>query len=146
MLEIFWSSTRVGTLVTVDGALRATLTAGVLGALAALAGCAHAPPTREPPPRVTLSVSPPPETGSSSAAAEAQSPDSAGASSAAAASSELAEAPQESLEPVTGIDPAAYADLFDRLRAGFALEEVDRPAVTEQITWFAENPDFVQHS
>jgi len=49
-------------------------------------------------------------------------------------------------EPITGIDASAYADLFDRMRAGFALDEVDRPAVTEQLTWFAENPDFVQRS
>ncbi|HYK25327.1 MAG TPA: transglycosylase SLT domain-containing protein, partial [Steroidobacteraceae bacterium] len=49
-------------------------------------------------------------------------------------------------EPITGIDTAAYADLFARMRSGFALDEVDRPAVSEQLTWFAENPDFVQHS
>jgi membrane-bound lytic murein transglycosylase D len=118
----------------VKGARRATLTACLLGALGALAGCAHAPRAPEPPPRVTVTLSPPGAPEGSSAAES---------SSSAEAATEL---PQETPQPITGIDPSAYADLFDRMRGGFALPEVDRPAVTQQLTWFVENPDFVQRS
>ncbi|MGH8218236.1 MAG: LysM peptidoglycan-binding domain-containing protein [Steroidobacteraceae bacterium] len=120
-----------------QGALGAILTACLLGTLGALAGCAQAPRAPEPlPPKITVTVSPPvaPESSSSadtSTDLAAQNPETA---------------PPASPEPITGIDPSAYADLFDRMRAGFALPEVDRPAVTQQLTWFVENPDFVQRS
>jgi len=128
----------------VNGALRATLTVCLLGALGALAGCAHAPPAQKPPPRVTLTVSPPPAPESSSSAAVSN--EVAPETPAASAAASLEPSPEVTPEPITGIDTAAYADLFARMRSGFALDEVDRPAVSEQLTWFAENPDFVQHS
>src|SRR6185437_11078531 len=132
--------------VTVNGALRAVLTACLLGALGVLAGCAHAPPAPAPSPRVTVSVSPPPTPESSSSTAA--SPELAAETPQASAEASLEPSPDTDVdpEPITGIDASAYADLFDRMRAGFALDEVDRPAVTEQLTWFAENPDFVQRS
>lgn len=120
---------------TATGALRVTLTALLLGGVGLLAGCAHAPRAPEPEPKVTVTVSP------AAPAAEL-----AAESAAPGAGSETESRAEPSPEPVTGIDPAAYADLFDRMRAGFALPEVDRPAVTEQLTWFVENPEFVQHS
>lgn len=120
---------------TATGALRVTLTALLLGGVGLLAGCAHAPRAPEPEPKVTVTVSP------AAPAAEL-----AAESAAPGAGSETESRAEPSPEPVTGIDPTAYADLFDRMRAGFALPEVDRPAVTEQLTWFVENPEFVQHS
>lgn len=36
-----------------------------------------------------------------------------------------------------------YDDLLDRLRDGFALEAGDQPAVDEQLSWFARNPDYL---
>ena len=44
------------------------------------------------------------------------------------------------------IDPAAYTDLFARLRAGFKLNEVDAAPVERELDWFVENPDYVQRS
>lgn len=32
------------------------------------------------------------------------------------------------------------------MRAGFALPDVDRPSISQQLAWFVENPDFVQRS
>jgi len=29
-----------------------------------------------------------------------------------------------------------YDDLFDRMRAGFALDEVQEPAIDQQLAWF----------
>ncbi len=52
----------------------------------------------------------------------------------------------QSPEPVVGISPDDYADLFDRLRAGFKLDDVDSKGVTRQLDWFVANPDYVQQS
>ncbi|MGH8149593.1 MAG: LysM peptidoglycan-binding domain-containing protein [Steroidobacteraceae bacterium] len=54
--------------------------------------------------------------------------------------------PGESPEPVAGLDPADYADLFDRIRAGFKLEDVDSPRIDKQLQWFIDNPDWVQRA
>jgi membrane-bound lytic murein transglycosylase D len=48
---------------------------------------------------------------------------------------------------VAGLAPAQYADLFDRMRAGFRLEDgSDHRAVDEQLRWFAANPDYLQRA
>jgi membrane-bound lytic murein transglycosylase D len=36
-----------------------------------------------------------------------------------------------------------FDDLFDRLRDGFALEEVDEPAVDTQLAWFVRNQEYL---
>jgi membrane-bound lytic murein transglycosylase D len=50
------------------------------------------------------------------------------------------------VQPVAGVSPADYQDLFDRIRAGFKLNEVDRPAVTLQLNWFVSNPEYLERS
>jgi membrane-bound lytic murein transglycosylase D len=37
-----------------------------------------------------------------------------------------------------------YDDLFDRMRAGFALDEVQEPAIDVQLSWFEHNPDYLE--
>lgn len=37
-----------------------------------------------------------------------------------------------------------YDDLFDRMRAGFALNEVQEPAIEQQLSWFEHNPDYLE--
>ena len=37
-----------------------------------------------------------------------------------------------------------YDDLFDRLRAGFAFEEVQEAAIDQQLAWFQHNPDYLE--
>jgi membrane-bound lytic murein transglycosylase D len=37
-----------------------------------------------------------------------------------------------------------YDDLFDRMRAGFAFDEVQEPAIDEQLAWFEHNPDYLE--
>ncbi|MGA2343244.1 MAG: LysM peptidoglycan-binding domain-containing protein [Steroidobacteraceae bacterium] len=37
-----------------------------------------------------------------------------------------------------------YDDLFDRMRAGFAFEEVQEPAIDQQLAWFQHNPDYLE--
>jgi membrane-bound lytic murein transglycosylase D len=47
---------------------------------------------------------------------------------------------------VAGLTPAQYADLFDRIRSGFRIEEADRLAVTQQAMWYAANPDYLERA
>ena len=37
-----------------------------------------------------------------------------------------------------------YDDLFDRMRAGFAFDEVQEPAIEQQLAWFQHNPDYLE--
>ena len=37
-----------------------------------------------------------------------------------------------------------YDDIFDRMRAGFALNEVQEPAIDQQLAWFEHNPDYLE--
>src|SRR5450631_1368744 len=37
-----------------------------------------------------------------------------------------------------------YDDVFDRMRAGFALDEVQEPAIDQQLAWFERNPDYLE--
>ncbi|MGH8304611.1 MAG: LysM peptidoglycan-binding domain-containing protein [Steroidobacteraceae bacterium] len=43
--------------------------------------------------------------------------------------------------------PSLYGDLFDRMRAGFKLDDgADRHAVDVQLRWYANNPDYLQRA
>jgi len=37
-----------------------------------------------------------------------------------------------------------YDDLFDRMRAGFVLDEVQEPAIDQQLAWFEHNPEYLE--
>ncbi len=37
-----------------------------------------------------------------------------------------------------------YDDLFERMRAGFAFDEVSEPAIDTQLAWFKNNPDYLE--
>ncbi|HKT73003.1 MAG TPA: LysM peptidoglycan-binding domain-containing protein [Steroidobacteraceae bacterium] len=53
------------------------------------------------------------------------------------------------VEPPTqmaGLMPSQYADLFDRMRAGFTLEEVNQRAVDQELNWFASHPDYLERA
>ena len=56
-------------------------------------------------------------------------------------------APPEQPTQVAGLTPEQYSDLFDRMRAGFKLEDhPDETSVDEQLDWFASNPDYLQRA
>jgi membrane-bound lytic murein transglycosylase D len=97
----------------------------VIAALAA-AGCAHAPvkqaqslPAPEPVPVSEPEATPPPTVDPNALAQP---------------------------DPVTGEVPAPFADLFERVRAGFKLDDVDQHAVDMQLFWFANHPDYLERS
>jgi membrane-bound lytic murein transglycosylase D len=63
----------------------------------------------------------------------------------AAPAAEAAQAPGPT--QAAGLTPAQYADLFDRMRAGFKLEDThDHHAVDQQLQWYASNPDYLQRA
>jgi len=37
-----------------------------------------------------------------------------------------------------------YDDLFERMRAGFTFDEVQEPAIDQQLAWFEHNPDYLE--
>jgi len=85
-------------------------------------------------PQVALTLTPaPPQPQASSA------PTAADAASAATAVASTAES--------TVTAPAQFTDLFDRMRAGFKLDDSeDHHAVDQQLRWFANNPDYLQRA
>ncbi|HEX4153907.1 MAG TPA: LysM peptidoglycan-binding domain-containing protein [Steroidobacteraceae bacterium] len=93
-----------------------------------LAGCAAKPPAAS---HARIELPP-----STSAAAGIPPSD---AASAAAAPPSLA-MPRE-WQHHNGED---YDDLFDRMRAGFAFDEVQEPAIDQQLAWFQHNPDYLE--
>jgi membrane-bound lytic murein transglycosylase D len=51
-------------------------------------------------------------------------------------------------EPAPTVEPVVptYADLFDRVRAGFTIEDVAEHAVDMQLFWFANHPEYLERS
>jgi membrane-bound lytic murein transglycosylase D len=98
------------------------------GVLLLLCACAHQP--AEPAKREPLILPPP---------ASETPPISLGDANPAAGSSSLA-MPRE-WQHHNGED---YDDLFDRMRAGFAFEEVQEPAIDVQLAWFEHNQDYLE--
>ena len=139
--------------------------------LLALAACAHAP-QRPAQPQIlnsplgsfvapsgqTIVSAPPsaaptpeadPAVASASASLPAADPaapvDTSGPTEAKALEQQPAPAPGPT--QVAGLDPAQYGDLFDRIRAGFRLEDAsERAAVDQQLRWYASNPDYLQRA
>ena len=130
--------------------LRWTRSGLALVALLALAACAHVPYSQtagasKPVVRVTLG----PPAGEAPAPTAAQSSASASgtASAGSVASTESFDTlPHTTPEPVAGINPADYADLFDRIRAGFKLPDIDNSRINDQLDWFVNNPAWVQRA
>src|SRR5437588_10787904 len=73
---------------------------------------------------------------------------SAAATDAAGAAPEVAdEAPRAPSAQSAGLAPALYGDLFDRMRAGFTLEDgAGQHAVDQQLRWYANNPEYLQRA
>ncbi|MFM2068037.1 MAG: hypothetical protein RLZZ584_2946 [Pseudomonadota bacterium] len=65
----------------------------------------------------------------------------------AASGSDAAGGPTDPLEPgqpVQPDDPQAHTDLWDRIRDGYGMAELDGPLVREHERWYAARPDYVQ--
>jgi len=150
--------------------IRRTPRALLAFALLLFAACAHTPPRGVSGPQLAAPAS---ATAGTPAAADvpaaAPAPEPTAASSApetsapavppAPAEGEPADAPAAAADvtapvsgtagptQVAGLAPAQYGDLFDRMRAGFTLEDApDRHAIDQELQWYAANPDYLQRA
>lgn len=48
--------------------------------------------------------------------------------------------------PADSVVVAKQSDLFDRIRGGFGIDDVDQPAVDSQLNWFANHPDYLERT
>jgi membrane-bound lytic murein transglycosylase D len=58
----------------------------------------------------------------------------------AEAAAEVAEATQT----LAGLTPEQYPDVFDRIRAGFKLEDIESRQIDVQVNWYANNPEYLE--
>jgi membrane-bound lytic murein transglycosylase D len=103
----------------------------IAGTLLLLGACAHQPAKPPVPDHIVTQIAPAP--------AESPATTSDAAGNAVGATPSLA-MPRE-WQHHNGED---YDDLFDRMRAGFALDEVQEPAIDQQLAWFEHNPDYLE--
>ncbi|MBS0418937.1 MAG: LysM peptidoglycan-binding domain-containing protein [Proteobacteria bacterium] len=120
-------------------AARVTIMALLVACALGLAACAHAPAKVETPVTAPAQLVPPAEP--SATYPEAPTPPSAQAAQPSDSTIDSATPTQ-----VAGLTPAQYADLFDRMRAGFKLDDVQRAAVDRQLNWFAAHPDYLERA
>jgi peptidoglycan lytic transglycosylase D len=45
---------------------------------------------------------------------------------------------------VAGLTPEQYPDVFDRIRAGFKLGDIDSPRIDQQLAFYANNPAYLE--
>jgi len=134
-------------------ALRRTSLGVLISALLLLAACAHAPadkglqgPATEPVGVVPASPAgsdPSTDVPPSEASSTYPVPSIPGSTTAFGAENPTATEPQ----PVVGLTPAQYADLFDRIRAGFKLDDSDdRRVIDAELNWYASNPEYLERA
>jgi membrane-bound lytic murein transglycosylase D len=93
-----------------------------------LSACAHQPAKPPVPDHIVTQIAPAPPTSSTTAAGSA------------VGTTPSLTMPRE-WQHHNGED---YDDLFDRMRAGFALDEVQEPAIDQQLAWFEHNPEYLE--
>lgn len=131
--------------------------------LAVLVGCTHQPLKADQASKAAPTVTPAvaaqaPETSASSTVAAgstvapssplapAPAPGTDSGSTAAPVASDVGPADAVAGPPTDSLVTSKPADLFDRMRHGFMLEDVDEPAVDSQLNWFANHPDFLERT
>ncbi|HET9107262.1 MAG TPA: LysM peptidoglycan-binding domain-containing protein [Steroidobacteraceae bacterium] len=55
-------------------------------------------------------------------------------------------APTATAAAEASLAPTQYADLFDRIRAGFMLPDPRERAIDEQLNWYASHPEYLQRA
>jgi membrane-bound lytic murein transglycosylase D len=52
----------------------------------------------------------------------------------------------DSAPTLAGLTPEQYPDVFDRIRAGFKLEDVESRQIDIQLSWYANNPEYLERT
>jgi membrane-bound lytic murein transglycosylase D len=128
----------------------------LLLSLVLLAGCAHLPvpqsastPTPIPVTPLAPDTTPAPDLAVIAPAPAAAAPNASPQASpapASAQSTDSIDAADLPGPPADSIVTLRQADLWDRLRGGFQLQDVNEPAVAAQLNWFANHPDFLERT
>jgi membrane-bound lytic murein transglycosylase D len=45
---------------------------------------------------------------------------------------------------VAGLTPDQYPDVFDRIRAGFKIDDIESPRIDQQLAFYANNPQYLE--
>lgn len=113
----------------------------------ALAACAHGPPRPAATPYTQAAALAKPDTSQPLPAAAVVPLPGSEVDSDASAEAAAAAGGTGGPTQVAGLTPAQYADLFDRMRAGFKLDDgAARRAIDDQLRWYAANPDYLQRA
>jgi membrane-bound lytic murein transglycosylase D len=56
----------------------------------------------------------------------------------------ISEPTSDATNTVAGLTPEQYPDVFDRIRAGFKLEDVESRQIDQQLVFFANNPQYLE--
>jgi membrane-bound lytic murein transglycosylase D len=54
------------------------------------------------------------------------------------------EAAPDATHTLAGITPEQYPDVFDRIRAGFKLEDIESRQIDVHANWYANNPEYLE--
>jgi len=57
---------------------------------------------------------------------------------------EEAAAADNASHTIAGLTPDQYPDVFDRIRAGFKLKDIDSRQIDVQLAWYANNPQYLE--
>jgi membrane-bound lytic murein transglycosylase D len=119
-----------------------------LASLILLGGCAHQP-THTPASAATAVVVP--TVAAPPVVDPAPSPEPAQVTAVLAPATPADEAATGSDAPLPGPPPDSVvtvktADLFERIRGGFQLDDVDQVAVDRELNWFANHPDYLERT
>ena len=55
-------------------------------------------------------------------------------------------APEDPSRTVAGLTPEQYPDVFDRIRAGFKLTDIESRQIDQQLAWYANNPEYLERT
>jgi membrane-bound lytic murein transglycosylase D len=122
---------------------------------AVVSACVHAPPRQAAPQAaVTLPASAAERPAAQPPASDRTATDSADSpypqTDTASPATESGALTPEQPTPVVGLTPAQYADLFDRMRVGFKLEDphetAQSRAIEQQLAWYIANPDYLERA
>jgi membrane-bound lytic murein transglycosylase D len=122
---------------------------GLLAGAALLAGCAHQPTHAPVAPPVVVAPTPAPPV--VQAAVPSPPTDPAADTAVPAVAAATTDATVDGTGPLPGppadsVVTVKTADLFQRIRTGFQLEDVDEVAIDRELNWFANHPDYLERT
>jgi membrane-bound lytic murein transglycosylase D len=131
--------------------------ASVMLIAAALTGCVTAPeaPKEAPAPVSTAPVPVAPQSPAASARSPAAKPVLVAAAEVPTDFQVTAEDPAvlaaeaaaaDASMTIAGLTPEQYPDVFDRIRAGFKLTDIDSRQIDQQLAWYANNPEYLERT